>query len=32
MEEGKKHNIPTPVNEALMLLVKTMEEKTFNIT
>lgn len=32
VEEGKKHNIPTPVNEALMLLVKTMEEKTFNIT
>jgi len=32
VEEGKKHNIPTPVNEVLMLLVKTMEEKTFNIT
>ncbi len=32
VEEGKKHNILTPVNETLMLLVKAMEEKNFDIT
>jgi len=25
--EGKKHNVPTPVNEVFILLVKAMEEK-----
>ena len=32
VEEGKRYNVPTPVNETLMLLVKAMEEKHFNIT
>ena len=27
VREGKKLNIPTPVNEVLFLLVKAMEEK-----
>jgi len=31
VKEGKKHHIPTPVNEVFALLVKAMEEKTFNI-
>ncbi len=30
--EGKRLNVPTPVNETLMLLVKAIEEKTFNIS
>jgi 2-dehydropantoate 2-reductase len=28
VREGKKYNIPTPVNEVMVLLVKAMEEKT----
>ncbi|MBP1706412.1 MAG: hypothetical protein H6Q39_136 [Chloroflexi bacterium] len=28
VREGQKHNIPTPVNETMVLLVKAMEEKT----
>ncbi len=28
---GEKHHIPTPVNEAFVLLVKAMEEKAFNL-
>jgi 2-dehydropantoate 2-reductase len=31
VKEGKIHNIPTPVNEVFLLLVKAMEEKIFNI-
>lgn len=28
VREGKKYNVPTPVNETMVLLVKAMEEKT----
>lgn len=31
VREGKKHGIPTPVNEVFVWLVKAMEEKTANI-
>lgn len=31
VKEGKKHHIPTPINEVFVLLVKAMEEKAFNI-